>query len=430
MTHTHNLKFHPDWQFSPEIFHLEFSIRQHQLETSRATVKTNFSFRFLVREKGSRLEEDQCPEINAFFMVPVYFIHSCVHSVIAPAMHMASRGKVVGLLLLGIALITTGCNRTDVPNLLDAQGPGAAQISRLWWLMFWLGLAVLLLVMALIAYALFRRRFRQPPILRDERHGERLIVYGGIVLPVPILAIVLGYTIFSGNIVTQPGFLRLHDPSSYVSIEVIGHQFWWEVRYPDHGVLTANEIHIPAGQPVHIQLTSSDVIHSFWVPQLHGKLDLIPGEVNSLWLEADEVGAYRGICAEFCGIQHAHMHFLVVAQPPDEFEAWLAHQQQPAAEPSDPLIRQGQQVFMGAACVYCHTVDGLNEVPPAGTLGPDLTHIASRQTLAAGTLENNRGNLGSWIIDPQSIKPGNRMPPTRLNSDDFHALLAYLESLR
>jgi cytochrome c oxidase subunit II len=335
-----------------------------------------------------------------------------------------------GVLLVGISLLVAGCNRPDVPNMLDVQGPGAAQIARLWWLMFWLGLAVLLLVLALVTYAVFRDRPRQSSAQSDERHGERLIVYGGVVLPVPILAIVLGYTLFSGNVVTQPGSARLQEPASYLTIEVIGHQFWWEVHYPEQGVLTANEIHIPTGEPVFIRLTSRDVIHSFWVPQLHGKLDMVPGETNTMWIEADDVGVYRGICAEFCGIQHAHMHFLVVAQPADEFAAWLAHQQQPAAEPADPLIRQGQQVFMGAACVYCHTVNGLNEVPPTGTLGPDLTHVASRQTLAAGILENNRNNLGSWIVDPQSIKAGNRMPPTRLNSEDFQALLAYLESLR
>jgi cytochrome c oxidase subunit 2 len=192
-------------------------------------------------------------------------------------------------------------------------------------------------------------------------------------------------------------------------------------------LLTANYIHIPAGVPVRVHLGSQDVIHSFWVPELHGKLDMIPGQTNSFWLQADNPGEYKGICAEFCGTQHAKMLFLVVAQPPDEFAAWLEQQQQPAAVPAEPLAQQGLQVFLTGGCVECHAVRGTDAT---GNLGPDLTHIASRRTLGAGILPNNPGNLGGWIADPQHIKPGNLMPDSPLTGEELQALLAYMATLR
>jgi len=168
------------------------------------------------------------------------------------------------------------------------------------------------------------------------------------------------------------------------------------------------------------------VIHSFWVPELAGKMDLIPGQDNAITIQADEAGIYRGICAEFCGRQHARMQLLVVAQPQGEYDAWIERERQPAASPENETIRNGQQVFLGSSCVYCHTVRGTNAT---ATIGPDLTHIASRLTLAAGTLENNPGNLAGWIIDPQHIKPGNLMPPSNLNGAELQLMLAYLQSL-
>jgi cytochrome c oxidase subunit 2 len=192
-------------------------------------------------------------------------------------------------------------------------------------------------------------------------------------------------------------------------------------------VITANEIHIPVGQPVEFQLKSRDVIHSFWVPTLHGKRDLIPRHVTTMTLQADRPGVYRGQCAEFCGYQHAHMAILVVAEPLEQFAAWLEHQRRPAAEPSDARQQRGQEVFLSAPCVMCHTIRG---TLAGGRVAPDLTHIAGRHTLAAGTLPNTPGHLAGWIIDPQHIKPGNRMPAHSLNADDLQALLAYLGSLK
>jgi cytochrome c oxidase subunit 2 len=213
---------------------------------------------------------------------------------------------------------------------------------------------------------------------------------------------------------------------STLVIQVTGWQWWWEIYYPEEQFYTANEIVIPVGQPVRLELTSGDVVHNFWVPELHGKFDLIPGSSNSFTLQADKPGEYKGVCAEYCGEQHTLMRFVVVAVPATEYAAWAAQQQQPAAQPSDPLLLRGQQIFLGAACVYCHAVSGTNA---SSRFGPDLTHLASRRTLAAGTLENNPGNLAGWLTNPQTIKPGNKMPPVVLEGEELQALLAYLASL-
>ncbi|HLU83462.1 MAG TPA: c-type cytochrome, partial [Trueperaceae bacterium] len=212
-----------------------------------------------------------------------------------------------------------------------------------------------------------------------------------------------------------------------LTIEVIGHQWWWEVRYPESGVVTANEVVIPVGETVRLELSSVDVIHSFWVPVLNGKMDLIPGQTTSLPLEASLAGEYFGFCAEFCGVQHARMNLLVVAQERSDFDAWLATQQLAAPPPNDATTLAGQQVFLGSACVYCHTVRGTNA---SGKLGPDLTHLASRRLLGAGALPNTRGNLAGWIVNSQTTKPGNRMPPMYLGGSELQSLLAYLETLR
>jgi cytochrome c oxidase subunit 2 len=197
-------------------------------------------------------------------------------------------------------------------------------------------------------------------------------------------------------------------------------------------VVTANEIHIPVGKPVEIQLQTADVIHSFWVPQLHGKMDLIPKRINKIVIQADKPGVYRGECAEFCGLQHAHMGFMVVAQSQADYDSWVQAQSQSAVEPADANTQKGQQVFMNAGCVFCHTVRGLDDkqIDRSGIdLGPDLTHLDSRLTIAGASLTKNRGNLAGWVIDPQHVKPGSLMPEMHMNSEDLQALLAYLESL-
>jgi len=203
------------------------------------------------------------------------------------------------------------------------------------------------------------------------------------------------------------------------------------VRYlydnPSQIVVTANEIHIPVGRPVRIRGTSNDVIHSFWVPNLHGKRDLIPSRITDEWIQADQPGRYRGQCAEFCGMQHAHMALLVIAEEPAQFEMWQETQLATSSAPVDEEQRHGQQVFLAKACAACHAVRG---TAAAGTLGPDLTHIGSRRTIAAGVFENTRGSLAAWIADPQTIKPGNNMPMVALTADELRAASAYLASLK
>jgi cytochrome c oxidase subunit 2 len=216
-----------------------------------------------------------------------------------------------------------------------------------------------------------------------------------------------------------------------VTVEVTGHQWWWEIQYddaiPSQRVITANELHVPVGQPIVLKVTSRDVIHSFWVPNLQGKRDLIPGYTTALSVRADRTGVFRGQCAEFCGLQHAHMAFDVIVESEKDFAAWLDRMRQSASDPEQAPERRGHDVFMQSRCAGCHTVRGSQA---AGQIAPDLTHVATRRTLGAGTLPNTPDNLAAWIRDPQHAKPGNQMPPTALTSEDLRTLVVYLETLR
>jgi cytochrome c oxidase subunit II len=275
-------------------------------------------------------------------------------------------------------------------------------------------------VVAFLAIGLLRRRQAAPDETHATRNGTRIIVWAGILVPAVILLIVFAATARTLRVLATP------ERAEELTIHVIGHQWWWEVIYPQQGFETANELHIPVGRPVQIVLSTQDVIHSFWVPELHGKLDMIPGRTNAYWLQADEPGEYWGECAEFCGIQHAKMAFVVVAEPEAEFTAWLAQQQQPATAPTAALEQEGEQIFLGSTCVQCHAIKGTQAT---GELGPDLTHLASRRTLGAGALPNNPGSLSGWIANPQHIKPGNLMPASNLTGSELQALLAYLATL-
>lgn len=332
------------------------------------------------------------------------------------------------LVAASAVLLLGGCNTEQ--SMFNPAGPAASQINILWWVMFVIAAVVFLIVLGLLLLALFRPRERTTPGLEtrvgpetsaSSRAATTFVVVSGAVIPAVIL---IGLFVFVLGIMSA---LAQPPEQTPLTIDIVGHQFWWEVRYPDHNVLTANEIHIPVGQSVRFNVTSNDVIHSLWIPELNGKIDLIPGQQNTLWVQADKAGEYRGQCAEFCGVQHAKMALLVVAQPVEEFNEWVAIQAQPAAPAVDGLRLQGQQIFLGSACVYCHTIRGTNAT---STLGPDLTHLASRRTIGAGILPNTRGYLAGWIIDAQSIKPGNKMPPMYLSSEALDALLFYLESLQ
>jgi len=322
--------------------------------------------------------------------------------------------RVLYIFIMFITIWLVSCEAA--PATFAPKGPAAAHIGRLWWIMFGAGTAVYLAVMMLMLLALFRSRQKRPPAL----NGRRLVVVGGLIVPLVVLVVVYGFTLTTLNALA-PG-----QNQGELTIEVIGHQWWWEVRYPDHQITTANEIHIPVGQPVVFKLTSDDVIHSFWVPELHGKSDMIPGRVNDFWLQADEPGEYWGLCAEFCGTQHAKMLFVVVAEPVEQFEQWLTQQQQPAAVPSTELTRQGFALFIDSGCGNCHAIGGTEA---AGDFGPDLTHFASRLTLGAGAVRNTKGALAGWVVDPHGIKPGNLMPSSDVSGAELQALLAYLETL-
>lgn len=278
---------------------------------------------------------------------------------------------------------------------------------------------IFLLVLALLGYALWRR-----PGWRAHINHNLFIVSGGIVLPIVVLTVLLVYVFrFGGQLSAAP-------PDDRLVVEVTAHQWWWQFRYlgeePQLDVYTANELHIPAGRPVELHLRTADVIHTFWVPNLAGKRDMIPGMDNRLVIQADEPGLFKGQCNEFCGAQHALMRLLVISQPEADFEDWLARQRAPAAEPEVSSIREGRDVFMASGCPACHTVRGTEA---GGFTGPDLTHFGSRRTIAAGVLRNTSGNRRAWLVSNQHIKPGNKMPEFRLDAEALHALEAYLGSL-
>lgn len=305
-------------------------------------------------------------------------------------------------------------------SALDPKGESAARIADLAFLLFTGGALVFVVVLALAGLALFG-----PPAMRAALTGSRLIVAGGIVFPVLVLSALLVHASLTG-----PAVLRTGETPA-LRIEVAGELWWWRIRYLDAAGRTvaeaANEIRIPAQRPVEFLLTSANVIHSFWVPNLAGKTDMIPGTVNRLRLSAAAPGVFRGQCAEYCGAQHAHMALLVVAQPPGEFEAWLAAQARPASLPRDAMLQQGLALFLQNGCARCHAIRGTSA---AGTLGPDLTHVGTRMTLGAGTLSGGAGGIAAWIAGNQHIKPGNLMPVFhQFSGEQLRSLAAYLESL-
>lgn len=329
------------------------------------------------------------------------------------------------VITLAGTVLLTGCGGEQ--SALRGEGTRSAAINENTLVLTILGGLVWVIVVVAVLWAAFRRN-READSAVDRREILTVVV-AGVAIPAVIIVAVTAHSI---------GVLNRIDPrdaDDNLAVEVIGHKFWWEVRYPDAEVVTANEVHIPAGERVRIRLEAEDVIHSFWVPALTGKMDLIPGVTNETWIETDNPGTYWGQCAEYCGTQHARMRFVVVVHDPAEFDQWLAAQAEPAVEVTDTtaggyddpdLIRRGREVFMSASCVYCHTIAGTEAT---GTFGPDLTHLAGREYLAAGTIPNQRGHLAGWIVDPQSIKPGSLMPGTDISGDDLQALLAYLENL-
>lgn len=328
-------------------------------------------------------------------------------------------------LSLGLVALLGACADQE-PGAFAPRGTNAAGVNWLFWVMVVLGTAVFVLVMVLFLRAVRADRTSGDDTAHDRlapsdsTRSSRLVIGGGVVLPVVVL---VPLTVMMLVVADRTSPHRADDP---FEIEIVGHQFWWEVRYPETGAVTANEIHIPVDTRVRLQMEAADVIHSVWAPQLSGKIDMIPGQTTQLELDATEPGEYWGYCAEFCGVQHARMRFLVIAHEPEDFEAWLANETADAAEPATEAAERGSDVFVDVGCAACHSVRGTDAV---GDLGPDLTHLASRRTLGAGTLPNERGHLGGWITDPQATKPGNLMPPTPLSGQELLDLIEYLEGL-
>lgn len=330
------------------------------------------------------------------------------------------RGSRIGCLA---ALLSSGCH-TDM-SVFEPAGPYAARITHLTWFLVILSAVVYAGVMAILVIAVSRNRKSDPDAVDLSERPHHFIVIGGALIPAVVLTAVFVAAMHVTGLFPPPA------PRNALSIKVTGNQWWWAVKYHDPDLskefVTANEIHIPVGRPVRVTLVSRDVIHSFWVPRLQGKLDLIPGDTNEIRLVADRAGDYRGQCAEYCGAQHANMAFHVVAEDAPSYEAWAAGQRADAAEPGDTAAALGKQIFLSGACSMCHTIRG---TPAQGQVGPDLTHVASRSTIAAGTLPNTLGNMEAWITNAQSLKPGTRMPSlTQFNGVELRALATYLESL-
>jgi cytochrome c oxidase subunit II len=348
---------------------------------------------------------------------------------------MMVRRFMCGLFGLAITLLS-GCRYAD--STFNTHGPAAHSIANLAWFMTILFLIIIIVMWALLAVAFYKRRgtlAEHEPI--DAGGGQMWIAVGGIAIPLIILTIlfVLGLGLLRDfPIHGVHGGMNQQQMAAMMKpeIRIIGHQWWWEIQYlnddPSQSFTTANELHLPTGRPINVEVETADVMHSFWVPSLHGKVDLIPGQPNYIRIEASSPGEYKGQCAEYCGEQHAKMRILAIAQEPDEYDAWRQAQLKDSIEPSEPAAKAGQQVFISGPCSMCHTVRG---TIAGGRVAPDLTHVGSRQMIAANVYRNNDAYLEAWITHAQSLKPGVKMPDmTQFNGVQLTDLVAYLRQLQ
>jgi cytochrome c oxidase subunit 2 len=322
-------------------------------------------------------------------------------------------------------------NAQSPTNIFAPAATPAHFIFDLSMLVLGVTLVIFLVVAGLLLYALIRFRSRPEDSDREpaQIYGSNQIEVSWTVIPILIVV-----TLFLATTRVILGTQAIPKPDSAINITVIGHQFWWEYRYPQLGVVTANELHIPISDsahptPTYLTMSSADVSHSFWVPRLAGKTDVIPNKINTMWIDPAQPGLYLGQCAQYCGTQHAKMLLRVYAQTPADFAAWVDQQRQPAVQDfeGNAIAAEGEAVFMRNACINCHAVSG---TVATGRFGPDLTHLASRDTIASGAIQNNAGNLRKWIDDPNSMKPGALMPAMHLNDHDLDVITAYLTQLR
>ena len=346
------------------------------------------------------------------------------------------RGLKAVLLLGVLGLLSAGCSTGNPQSTIDPRGPNAQMIYDLMVLpIFVPAVIVFFVVEGVLIWTVFRYRGREGDPLPVQTHGNTPLEITWTIIPAIILIVILYFTFQ-----TQAALAHPPESRDAVNVRVIGHQWWWEFQYPDLGVTTANELHIPTGVPINVTLESIDVIHSFWVPLLGGKQDAIPGRVNRMWLQADREGTYFAQCAEFCGVQHALMRFLVVAESQSSFNSWATNERRlqgfgsaaiptPAPGQQPSLVQQGATLFASGACITCHTVRGTQA---AGIVGPELTHFGSRKSIAANTLPKDDAglNLKRWLRNPQAVKPGSLMPNLNLSEADIEAIAAYLESLK
>jgi cytochrome c oxidase subunit 2 len=340
-------------------------------------------------------------------------------------------GRALRAALCSLLFVAATAFAQSPTNMFDPAGTPAHSIFDLSKLVLAVTLAIFLIVAGLLLYALIR--FRSRP---EDAGSEPAQIYGSnqIELSWTVIPILIVVMLFLTTARVILGTQAIPKPEDAMNVTVIGHQFWWEYRYPKLGIVTANELHIPVSDlahptPTYLTMSSADVVHSFWVPRLAGKTDLIPNRVNTMWIDPQKPGLYLGQCAQYCGVQHAKMLIRVYAQTPADFAAWVSQQKKPARQDfsSDPAAAEGQTVFMHNACISCHTVAG---TAATGRFGPDLTHVASRDTIASGAIDNTPQNLRKWIDDPDSMKPGCLMPSMHLNNRDLDAVTAYLTQLR
>jgi cytochrome c oxidase subunit 2 len=334
-----------------------------------------------------------------------------------------------GHLYAGLAtFLLTGLTSGNT-SIFEPEGTPAHSIFSLSMLVLSITTGIFLVVGGLLLFAILRYRRRRGEANPNQEPTQ---IYGSTQIElswtvIPILIVIMLFLATARIILSTQNAPK---PKDALDVTVIGHQFWWEYHYPKYGVVTANELHIPVSDPKHptptyLTMTSADTDHSFWVPRLAGKTDLIPDRINTMWLEPQATGLYLGQCAQYCGTQHAKMLLRVYTDTPAQFAAWIAHQQQPAVE--DPSVAEGRGVFEHNACISCHTVRG---TVATGQFGPDLTHVASRDTIASGSVPNNAANVRAFVDNPANFKPGALMPPMHLNNHDLDAVTAYLMSLK
>jgi cytochrome c oxidase subunit 2 len=329
------------------------------------------------------------------------------------------KDRLFAFLLLAVVPLA-GCGGNQ--NTVSPASPQEGAITTLWWVML-VGASIGFgIILTLLALGWVRRNRSNLPFGIGERGGTRIVLGLGVATPVALLSALFVWSDIYVLKKTQPAKAS----ATAMTVKVTGRQWFWEFRYPD-GAVAANELHLPVHTRVNVVGTTADVIHSFWVPELNRKIDLIPGRTNRVTLDPDRSGVFRGQCAEFCGLQHANMTVLVFVQPESRFRAWLANEAKPARTPASAEARRGEEVFSSENCSGCHQIRGIDA---HGQIGPDLTHVGSRTTLGAATIPNTPESLAAWIRDPQHFKPGNKMPKLDLSDDEIKALTAYLEGLR